>query len=273
LGAEQNNSATLTVVSALSDYPDLRIGSLALEPSGAWSPSQPVTVSWRVSNSGTGAAEVSRVDRVIIRNLTTGHTVLDQRCASNLPGGVLDAGAFEDRSLSFLWPEGTEGVGRFEIQVVADADQAVFENNAANTAELNNTVMMTAETGPDLLVANLAVQQASLQAGDQVTLAWDVRNDGVSSVPGGFYERIKVRNLDTGELLVNTVSYYDPAVSGAGLIGAGESRSRFFSFRLPDGVRGTGNLEISVVADQGLNGLGSVLKPTPPIPRNPITAP
>ena len=46
---------------------------------------------------------------------------------------------------------------------------------------------------------------------------------------------------------------YDPAAGGNGSIAAGGSHANQFSYTLPDGPRGTGNIEITVVADTNNN--------------------
>ena len=54
----------------------------------------------------------------------------------------------------------------------------------------------------------------------------------------------------TAETLLNTTVYYDSTVNGP--IGAGESRARSTSYRLPDGPRGVGDMQVTVTAEAPL---------------------
>src|SRR6185503_5633095 len=55
---------------------------------------------------------------------------------------------------------------------------------------------------------------------------------------------------------------YNPLLSG-GAIQPGQFRDRVYSFRLPEGVSGAGNIEIRVTADLNQNGIGSLFETNP----------
>jgi len=86
--------------------------------------------------------------------------------------GAFAVGGFIDRSATLVWPTGTNGDGQFEFAVSTDATSAIFENNASDTGEANNRTALTVNSGPDLVIRNLRVEQSSLQAGGLVTLLW-----------------------------------------------------------------------------------------------------
>ena len=44
-----------------------------------------------------------------------------------------------ERSISFTWPAGAVGTGRFEFRVCTDVDGVVFESNVSDTGEANNS--------------------------------------------------------------------------------------------------------------------------------------
>ena len=64
----------------------------------------------------------------------------------------------------------------------------------------------------------------------------------------GWNDRVVVYNRTTNRILLDTLVNFDPAAHG-GVPQAGESRSRNLVFRLPDGVNGAGQLEITVFTD------------------------
>ena len=109
----------------------------------------------------------------------------------------------------------------------------------------------------DLTVQNLRIEQASVAAGGSVTVAWTDVNLGVATTANSWSDRLVVRNLDTGELLLNLALPYDIALVGNGPLAAGASLARSHSFPLPEGVRGSGRLQIQLFADQNLAGQGS----------------
>ncbi|WP_301102649.1 CARDB domain-containing protein, partial [Propionivibrio sp.] len=256
---ELNNSASIVVVSQLAPYADLQVSNLAIEPAGAWVAGQSVTVHWRVGNSGNAPVQTPWSDHLQIRNLTSGQNLLsaDLRYDPAVSGDLAADGAFtDDRSYTFDWPAGALGAGQIEFVVTTDYAAEIVENNAGHTAEANNTGSVSVASGPDLVVRNLHVEQSDLTAGGLVTALWEDWNDGAVPVPAGFNERIVVINRTTGETLRNVSQAYDPEQPGAGLIGAGDFRSRRFNFSLPEGLRGVGDIEIQVTADQNSAGVG-----------------
>ncbi|MDP1667162.1 MAG: CARDB domain-containing protein [Methylobacter sp.] len=255
INGEQNNAAITTIQSTLSAYPDLKLGSLSVEPPGAWAPGTAVTMNWRVSNTGDADITKAWKDHLQVRNLSTGQLV----ASADLPylpsvDGTLAAGGFIDRAYTLTWPTGINAAGQFEFVLSTDYNADIFENNLQDTAETNNTGIVTIASGPDLLVKNLHTEQIEIYAGGLITLAWETWNEGQAVTPAGFNERIIITNKTTGEQLLNTSIAYDITQAGAGVIASGEFRNRSFNFRLPDGLRGVGEIEIRVVTNQ--NGAG-----------------
>jgi len=92
-----------------------------------------------------------------------------------------------------------------------------------------------------LQVQNLMIAPASPQSGDQVTITWDDANTG-NGDSGAYRNLIQVYNSTTG---VNHV--YQAQDADAVL--AGESNARSFTFTLPNGDAGVGNLTIRITND------------------------
>ena len=180
-----------------------------------------------------------------MRNTTTDQVVYEyNRRFDPAIEGALGAGLSRDRVHSFDWPVGTQGIGDFSFEVRGDGSDEIFENNAANNAEDNNSDSVIAHSAPDLVVRNLRVHQTSLEAGGLVTLLWEDWNLGVAATPIGFSRPHPRHQLTTGTTLLDTRLAYDPTQAGDGPIGTNEFRPRTVSFRLPEGVNGAGTLQI-----------------------------
>ena len=261
MSGEQNNAAITTIQATLSAYPDLKLGSLGIEPPGAWAPGTAVTLNWRVSNTGDADITKAWKDHVQVRNLSTGQLV----ASADLPyipsvDGTLAAGGFIDRAYTLTWPTGINAAGQFEFVISTDYNADIFENNLQDTGETNNTSIATIASGPDLLVKNLRTDQTEIHAGGLIAFAWETWNEGQSVAPAGFNERIIITNKTTGEQLLNTSIAYDMTQAGTGIIAPGEFRNRSFNFRLPDGKRGVGEIEIRVVTNQNAAGQSALFE-------------
>src|SRR5262249_22500235 len=137
----------------------------------------------------------------------------------------------------------------------------IFEYNASGTAKSNNTasttVTSTLAAYPDLLVKDLVMTPADaasgLQSGAAVTLSWVDENAGAAgttdggSRTGSLDDYVVRKNTDTGETLVTDRVHYDATVNGP--LAAHASRPQQDSFRLPEGTRGAGHLQVSVTTD------------------------
>ncbi|HNI80523.1 MAG TPA: CARDB domain-containing protein, partial [Rhodocyclaceae bacterium] len=248
--AELNNAATVSVASTLSPYADLQVANLNVSPAAGWAPGSQVTLSWRDVNAGVGATSGGWTDSIVVRNLSTGRTFYVGSLAYDATAnGDLGAGDGRDRQLTLVWPADAQGIGRFEFSVVADAQGQIFENNANDSAESNNTAALTVTSAPDLVVGNLRTTPSSTESGSSVTVQWDTVNQGLAGTLGSWVERVTVVNPATGETLVDTRLTYDPSVANAGNIAAGANRNRSYTFTLPEGQRAVGALNVTVSLD------------------------
>jgi hypothetical protein len=93
----------------------------------------------------------------------------------------------------------------------------------------------------DLQVQNIAVLPASPQSGNALTITWDDANTG-NQASGPYRDFIVVRNNKTDQQLVSVPL---DVLS----VGAGGSHQRSYSFTLPDGNAGAGELAITITAD------------------------
>ncbi|MCB1965138.1 MAG: LEPR-XLL domain-containing protein, partial [Candidatus Accumulibacter sp.] len=251
---ERNNALSIDIDAVRAAHSELHIENLAFDPTAAFEPGASVTVNWETANRGTQAAVPGWSEHLELRNLTTGAllaTVAVPDPASTTP---LAVGATRSQSARLVWPGGVNAAGRFALRVVISGQ----DGNIAQHAELIH------EVGADLQIRNLRVDGADIHAGGMVSIRWQEWNEGGSSTATAFNERIVVSRPDAVLPLLDTSLAYDPlaetAGRGNGPIGPGEHRERSFSFRLPEGIRGTGNIEISITADQDNNGFGMLFE-------------
>jgi len=247
---EANNSAGTSVDSALAAYPDLTADTVQAVPASPKS-GEVLTVQWTEHNSGNAAVGRDCYTRVRVVRTDTGTAVWDQWLYLNAQANAqLGAGGAAQRQTSFTLPQGPAGEGTFRAEVTVDAYNQVFEYNGQGTAENNNTAAgsfaSTLADYPDLRVSDLSVP-SGVQSGQPMTINWSLTNSGTAPVSRAFYHRLAVVHQGTGQVLTSRVFYYD--ASGAGSIGVGESKPQSFTFDLPDGGPGAGDLRVTAHAD------------------------
>ena len=226
--------------------PDLNPIALAVSSTGAITSGGTVTLAWKTRNDGTRPTAASWSDRIVVRNLDTneiiGNILLDDT------GGALSAGAERQRQTTITLPEGNRGVGRIGFTVSVDVGNAIAEENAAGSAETNNsaTVTVTSELAPfvDLVVSGVTPEPSFGWApGDAVTLRWTTTNAGNRATPTGFAERVTVRNASSGQqIALVTLPLADPLATGASV-----QRSTVVTW--PQGIVAHGAMEFTVTTD------------------------
>jgi hypothetical protein len=260
--AESNNAMVAEVDVALSAYVDLVIEGVTLTPASDFQPGQSVAAHWTTANRGNKIADVAWNERLELRNLSTNELVAGVLAQDALIDGALAVNGTRQRSAQFTWPGGVSASGRFSLKIIADSNNNYVEVNSSGTGESNNTVEKISLVGPDMKVKNLRVDTANITAGGLVTLRWEDWNDGSSSTGSAFDDRIVVKNVNANLVLLDTSINYNPlALTGNVLNGAilpGTSRQRSFSFRLPEGLKGAGDMSITVTADQNSAGLSTL---------------
>ncbi len=146
--AEANNTTRITRTATLAPYPDLKVTGLTVQPapgSGIEAGSA-ITIQWNDANTGIGAASVAFQDRVKVVNATTVQTLADTAVPYDpaQPGhGEIAAGDVRARAFTLTLPNGAAGIGDLQITITADSGNALFEHNAAGTAESNNSGTIT----------------------------------------------------------------------------------------------------------------------------------
>ena len=210
-----------------------------------------LTVQWAEHNGGNAAVGRDCYTRVRVVRTDTGTAVWDQWLYFNAQANAqLGVGGAAQRKTSFTLTQGPAGEGTFRAEVTVNAYNQVFEYNGQGAAENNNAAAgsfaSTLADYPDLSVTDLSVPPG-VTSGQPMTINWSLTNSGTAPVSHAFYHRLVVVHQGTGQVLTSRVFYYD--ASGAGSIGVGESKPQSFTFDLPDGGPGAGDLRVTANAD------------------------
>ncbi len=172
-----NRSVSAAVSVTSSPSPDLHVESI-LNPTTALE-GGPLDVTWTVRNIGQATASGTWVDRVVMRQVgvtnPTEHTLgVFQR---TIP---LAAGLSYSRTDQVRLPYQVQGV--FELSVITDADDAVFERtplDANNRGISSTTLLVGIRPRPDLQVDPGTVQAPpEIESGAVITVGFEVINQG-----------------------------------------------------------------------------------------------
>jgi len=252
---QSNNTATAEITSALAPYPDLQVTGLTVSPAVPVSGGK-VVINWNDANTGNGAVLSSFYDHVTVTNTTSGQVVAGGDVyydASAAGSGPIAAGSSAANSFNFTLPNGAPGIGNLSVTVTTDYYNQVFEYNASGTAESNNSATVTATSVaaayPDLQVQGLAVSPAAITSGSTIQVTWNDANTGNAPVDSAFVDNLTIVNITTGATLLSTDTGFDPTLPGNSPIDPGSSQPQAYSFTLPQGYPGVGNLTVTVTTD------------------------
>ncbi|MDO8268888.1 MAG: CARDB domain-containing protein, partial [Moraxellaceae bacterium] len=244
VNGENNNASNVVRTSTLASYADLRVENLAVTPTDPETGST-IHIAWTDANHGTNATESNFYDRVRVVNTSTGTTLLDTW--QHYSGAAIAAGGNLERAYDFRIPDGPTGVGVLQVSIYSDVGGNIYEYLVGTSAEANNeastTVTSTLAMYADLEVANLAISPSAPQSGEEVTINWNDLNNG-NLASGAYSNLVSVWNNSTSQWMAYTSV-------AAGSVAAGGSAARSFTFNLPDGNAGVGNLTFRVTNDWG----------------------
>ena len=103
-------------------------------------------------------------------------------------------------------------------------------------------------SAPNLSVAGLSVSPPSgLQSGGTMTVQWSDSNTGLGAATNSFSDQVQIINATTGQTLVTAPVLYDETAQGP--LAAGGVAPRQFTFQLPNGAAGAGQLSVVVTND------------------------
>lgn len=215
----------------LGDLPDLAISNLGAPASGF--SSQPITVTWTVTNLGGKTRTTSWVDGVYLSQdilLDSGDLLLGTR----LQTSSLDAGASYNTQRAFSLPDGITG-SRFLI-FASDIGKGVYENDRANNlAVLQPALPITLSPWPNLAIMPLApAANSTLPSGQGIQVSWRVDNHGSGTPQRSWYDGVYLSSdpfLDISDLRLSS----EPRQA---LLGPGQAYTQTLWVRLPPTVDG-----------------------------------
>ncbi|MCL5096183.1 MAG: hypothetical protein M1608_01345, partial [Candidatus Omnitrophica bacterium] len=118
---------------SVAPYPDLTVESLGVTGPNS---SSVFTITWNTANRGNAIAPGGFKERFVVRNQTTGTLLVnnEQTESSSLA---------PDASLSRLQTVTATNAGVYQVQIITDSGNALFENNPSGhaAAEANNTAI------------------------------------------------------------------------------------------------------------------------------------
>jgi fibronectin-binding autotransporter adhesin len=118
---------------------------------------------------------------------------------------------------------------------------------AVSPTSVTLTTVTSTTIAPDLRVTNLTTSPGSPQSGQNLTINWSDFNAGNGSTGASWTDHVVVTDTTTNQVLASADVPYNAAVSGS--LPSNGSSTRSYTFRLPDGSTGVGNLHIVVSAD------------------------
>jgi subtilase family serine protease len=218
---ETNNWATVPLAIASPDLvaADVRPRHASGLPAAAATFGESLTVSWTVTNAGTGPAGGSWSDRVwlsSVSNSLAGATLL----GSAAEPAALPPGGSYTNAATITVPFTTQSQpGSYWLIVQTDGGGTVGESDEANNLR-SVPLALTLPPLPDLGVG-LVSSPASAVPGQTVMVTWAVTNLGPASVTNGVWqEALSLTNMETGgtPVLLSTFTFTNTLAAGDSLL-------------------------------------------------------
>ena len=235
------NNGTFTV--NLAPYPDLFVQSLATNGPNA---DGTFSVSWATVNNGNAAVPGNVTEHLVATNLTTGATI--ENTTFTFSGGLAANGGTAAHTEPVTGSYTVDAPGQIQVTVTTNSDQSIYVDGPdGHAAAVQNSVSTTTFAATrDLQVAGLAVTSSGTpQSGSQVTIGWDDTNTGNLTATGPWDDSVTVIDTTTGTTLINgaIVPY------GGGAINPGQESAQSYTFTLPGGSAGVGNIKVLVTVN------------------------
>ncbi|MGP0104360.1 CARDB domain-containing protein, partial [Rhodoblastus sp.] len=200
-------------------------------PPGTFS-GQPVTLSWTVANNGPASTDVSSWSDSVYLSTDGSFDSSSILLGSVGHSGVLGSGSSYTQSATVTTPVGLSG--NFTFFVVADANNQV-DQGPVHGVDKGSTSIDIILTPPPQLDVNLTGAPTAGQAGQQVTVSYDVANTGSSTTPNtSWTDNIYLSSdgaVDSGSILLASLGHY-------GALAVGQSYAVSTTVTLPRGISG-----------------------------------
>lgn len=220
--------------------PDLQVTNLAASVDSTGK----MTVTWNDQNN-SGSVQTGFYDYVQVVDTTTNQNVYsttDYYYPSS--SGNIDAGNSASRLLSLnLTP--AQANDPLKVTVTTNFYQYLRETDYSNNIQ---TITLQPPIGnfADLSVSNLQITGSE---NGEVTVTWDDVNNGTADATTPFTDAINIVNTTTGNTLQNTTLSYDASQPNSAIAANGGSLARSFTFQLPTGADGSGNVKFTITTN------------------------
>ena len=230
----------------LAPYADLSVSNVVAPLQTIGDPATP-TISWTVTNIGTGAGQTSTwIDEIIAspsNNAFDGNAVI-LGVQYTHTGGLAKNASYTQTQVVQMPPEFT---GRYHLFVETDATDVVFENGlkANNIAEDPNNFDVMPIPYADLVVSSITPPQTA-GSGLQINVSWTVKNQGIglTNVPS-WSDDLALASDPAGKNIVVDYGLFNHL----GPIGPGGSYVRTAQITLPNGLNGTYYFVVTAAAN------------------------
>jgi hypothetical protein len=217
--------------------PNLTVGNLQFPAYG--SPGERLEFSGRITNTGAVPTSGSWHVRAFLSE--------DEALGDDTPIGyfaappnVLDTGEHYDRTSNWDMPELPPG--DYFLIVQADSADALAEADESDNIAIAGPINVRSL---DLVVTDLTLPTNS-RSGDEVTIRWQLHNNGTGTVTDSFSDMVYVQNQTTHEFWYQYVGF-NPHTDGP--IGPGASLAREAVFQIPEGEDGVGEFWVEITTD------------------------
>jgi 3',5'-cyclic AMP phosphodiesterase CpdA len=156
--AELNNSASISQMSSLAEYPDLQVANLSVSPANPFASGDTMLIGWEVMNTGNAPVVSSFHDRVRIRSAQLAHTA---ELLAQAPPSALRVVVLHHHLLGAPWRSRKKPVARRSDVLAALVD-----------------------AGAELILAGHIHQAAVSERHEFEVVSGDIRGVTVSIAPG-----------------------------------------------------------------------------------------
>ena len=143
--------------------------------------------------------------------------------------------------------------------------QGVLQAGFIQTAPSTGSISIISSNGARYSNENLGVYKAvslavsgvktvpssGLHSSESLVVQWTDTNTGTAAAAGSFYDQIVITNTTTAKVLATSLVYYNASTEGN--LAAGASALQQYSFALPFGSAGVGQIQFTVTADENSN--------------------
>jgi len=191
---ETNNSLFAMIPIALTPPPDLQVDSVVISPTEPFS-GQPATVSWKVTNEGTGPTiQDYWRDRVYISEepvFNIGESTLLGTYTSN--NVFLDASDSYNASIGVTIPNGFSGEHYVHVytDIFEEAYEYLYDDNNIASSDSFNVIL---SPSPNLVVTQIWSPDTVSNNQSQVC-QWQVSNTGLATAMSNWRDRVYVSSL------------------------------------------------------------------------------